>query len=97
MAVYVDDMRAKFGRMVMCHLVADTLAELHAMADQIGVARRWYQGPPVSRWPHYDISLLKRAAAVQAGAREIQWRDAPAIARRCLGSMPAESRPSPRG
>jgi len=92
MAVYVDDMRAGFGRMVMCHMVADTLDELHAMADRIGVARRWYQGPPVTRMPHYDIALSKRALAVQAGAHQIQWREAPAVARRCLASM-AESNP----
>ena len=92
MAVYVDDMRAGFGRMVMCHMVADTLDELHAMADRIGVARRWYQGPPVTRMPHYDIALSKRALAVQAGAHQIQWREAPAVARRCLASM-AESTP----
>lgn len=87
MAVYVDDMRAGFGRMVMCHMVADTLPELHAMADKIGVQRRWYQGPPVTRMPHYDIALSKRALAVQAGALEIQWREAPAIARRCLQAL----------
>jgi hypothetical protein len=87
MAVYVDDMRAGYGRMVMCHMVADTLEELHAMADKIGVARRWYQGPPVTRWPHYDIALSKRALAVQAGAKEIQWRESPAVARRCLATM----------
>lgn len=87
MAVYVDDMRAGYGRMVMCHMVADTPEELHAMADQIGVARRWYQGPPVTRMPHYDIALSKRALAVKAGALEIQWREAPAIARRCLAAI----------
>jgi hypothetical protein len=87
MTVYVDDMRANFGRMVMCHMVADTVEELHAMADQIGVARRWYQGPPVTRNPHYDIALSKRALAVQFGAKEIRWRDAPAICRACLASM----------
>lgn len=84
MAVFVDDMRAKFGRMVMCHMVADTLAELHAMADLIGVQRRWYQGPPLTRYPHYDIALSKRSLAVQLGALEIRWRDAPAICRACL-------------
>ena len=86
MTVYVDDMRAKFGRMVMCHMVADTLDELHAMADKIGVARRWYQGPPHGRWPHYDIALSKRALAVAAGAREITWREGPAVCRRCLAN-----------
>ncbi len=86
MPVYVDNMRASFGRMVMCHLVADTLQELHAMADTIGVARRWYQGPPTTRWPHYDSALSKRALASKAGAIEIDQREAPAIARRCLAA-----------
>lgn len=95
MAVYVDDMRASFGRMVMCHMVADTLEELHAMADTIGVARRWYQGPPVTRMPHYDIALSKRALAVQAGALEIQQRETPAVARRCLAAM-ADQAPAGR-
>lgn len=69
MAVYVDNMLAKFGRLIMCHMIADTEAELHAMADQIGVSRRWYQRD------HYDIALTKRALAVAAGAQEITWRD----------------------
>jgi uncharacterized protein YerC len=56
--------------MTMCHMIADTEAELHAMADRIGVARRWHQGD------HYDICLSKRALAVAAGAREITWRQA---------------------
>lgn len=87
MAVYVDDMRAPFGRLIMCHMVADTEAELHAMADKIGVDRKWYQYPKKSRYPHYDIALSKRALAVQAGAQEIRWRDAPAIARACIAAM----------
>lgn len=83
MAVYVDDMREPVGRMVMCHMVGDTEAELHEMADRIGVSRQWYQYPKKSRWPHYDIALSKRALAVEAGAQEITLREAPAIARRC--------------
>lgn len=85
--VYVDDMRAPFGRLIMCHMVADSEAELHAMADKIGVDRKWYQYPGKSRYPHYDIALSKRALAVQAGAKEIRWRDASAIARACIASM----------
>lgn len=70
MAVYVDDMRAKFGRMVMCHMLADTDEELHAMADKIGVARRWHQKAGTAH-SHYDIALSKRALAVASGAIEI--------------------------
>lgn len=70
MAVYVDDMQAGYGRMVMCHMLADTDDELHKMADSIGVARRWHQknGTPHS---HYDICKTKRAMAVKLGAIEI--------------------------
>ena len=70
MTVYVDDMAAPYGRMVMFHMVADTDEELHAMADKIGVARRWHQkaGTPHS---HYDICKAKRALAVRLGAVEI--------------------------
>lgn len=89
MTVYVDDMHlypaGQFGRMKMSHMIADTEAELHAMADKIGVARRWYQGD------HYDIALSKRALAVQYGAVEITWRQLGCMSthRRCTGSLPA--------
>ena len=81
MTVYVDDMRAPYGRMVMCHMIADTDDELHAMADAIGVARRWHQKPGTAR-SHYDIALSKRAAAVMRGAVEITWRQTGAMTAR---------------
>lgn len=68
MSVYVDRARNAYGRMVMCHMIADTPAELHAMADHIGVQRRWYQTPPKASFWHYDIAQSKRALAVAAGA-----------------------------
>lgn len=68
MTVYVDDMRARFGRMIMCHMIAETEAELHHMAFRIGVSRFWYQGN------HYDVCLAKRALAVRYGAKEITMR-----------------------
>ena len=70
MSVYVDSMRARFGRMVMCHMMADTSEELHMMADRIGVARRWVQHAGTHR-EHYDIVLSKRALAVRYGAVEL--------------------------
>lgn len=86
MPVYVDNMRARVGPMVMCHMVADTEQELHEMADRIGMDLRWYQYPAKSRHPHYDIGLGMRARAVAAGAIEITRRVAPAITRRCLAA-----------
>lgn len=80
MTVYVDDMRAKFGRLVMCHMIADTDEELHAMAQRIGVARRWHQKPGTHQ-SHYDICMTKRALAVAAGAVEITMRDTARICR----------------
>lgn len=68
MAVFVDDVRHPFGRMVMCHMWADTLDELLAMADRIGVQRKWLQQPPKASWVHFDISLGKKAQAIAAGA-----------------------------
>ena len=78
MSVYVDDMKAGFGNMVMCHMWADTDAELLAMADKIGVQRKWIQGHPElsfgkhrkASWVHFDIAMSKRALAVKAGAIE---------------------------
>jgi hypothetical protein len=73
MTVYVDAMRAPYRGMKMCHMLADTDEELHAMADKIGLARRWHQKPGTTR-SHYDICLAKRALAVKSGAVEIDRR-----------------------
>lgn len=74
MAVYVDDMRAAFGRMKMCHMIADSTDELIAMADRIGVQRRWLQNRGTHR-EHFDIAMSKRSLAVKSGAIEITQRE----------------------
>lgn len=76
MTCYVDDVRHKFGNMVMCHLWADSEDELLAMVDRIGVQRKWIQGHPTlshgkhrnASWVHFDIALSKKALAIEAGA-----------------------------
>jgi len=68
LSVYVDKAIYKYRRMIMCHMVADSPAELHAMARKIGVRRRWYQASAST--PHYDVCKSKRALAVEAGALE---------------------------
>ena len=74
MTVYVDDARHPYGRMRMCHMVADTSEELLAMAGAIGVARRWLQHPGTER-EHFDICQAKRRLALQAGAVSITQRE----------------------
>jgi hypothetical protein len=69
MAVYVDQGRYPYGRMIMCHLLADTRDELDEMADRIGVARKWRQTARCGMI-HYDICLAKRALAIKFGAVE---------------------------
>lgn len=67
MSVYVDRARNAFGRMKMCHMLADTLEELHVMADKIGIQRKWFQNGGT---PHYDICQSKRELALKNGALE---------------------------
>jgi hypothetical protein len=74
MSVYVTRERLPYGRMLMGHMIADTSAELHAMAAHVGVERRWCQGEGTPR-EHYDMALSKRALAVAAGAIEITRRE----------------------
>ena len=74
MTVYVDNARAAFGRMKMCHMMADTTVELITMADKIGVQRKWLQKAGTV-YEHFDIALTKRATAVSLGAKEVSSRD----------------------
>jgi hypothetical protein len=79
MAVYVDQEENQLGRMKMCHMIADTIEELHEMADKIGMKREWFQ--PKS-FPHYDVSKERRALAIKLGAKEIGRREVVAVMRR---------------
>ena len=70
MTVYVDDMQAPFGRMKLCHMIADSSEELLGMADHIGVQRKWLQYAGTHQ-EHFDIAMTKRRLAVKAGAVEV--------------------------
>jgi hypothetical protein len=74
MAIYVDSMYAPHWRMKMCHMIADSREELDAMADKIGIARKWIQDAGTYR-EHYDIAMSKRAQAISAGAVEVSRRE----------------------
>lgn len=74
MAVYVDNARIPYGRMIMCHLVADTREELMEMARRIELPTKWLQHAGTYK-EHFDVCLLKRAKAVWYGAHEISARE----------------------
>ena len=68
MTVYVDKEKNGYGYMKMCHMTATSLTELHAMADTIGINRKWFQDKSI---PHYDICQSKKRLAIQNGAIEV--------------------------
>ncbi len=70
MSVYVDNAAILFRGMRMSHMIADSLDELHAMADRLGLQRAWFQAAPPASFPHYDVSKTKRARAIELGAIE---------------------------
>ena len=75
MSCYVDRLqpgRVKGCRATSwCHLIADTLPELHAMAAAIGMRPEWFQASPPASVPHYDLVPSRRADAVRLGAVEL--------------------------
>lgn len=80
MTVYVDKSIHDYGRMTMCHMLADTEQELHEMADKIGIQRKWYQANAST--PHYDICKAKRMLSIQFGAKEVNRKQLVSIIRR---------------
>lgn len=73
MAVYVDPLMDHGWRLgPSCHLLADSLEELHEFAARLGMKREWFQGS--ATLPHYDLTGKRRRAAVALGAVEITRR-----------------------
>lgn len=72
MGIYVDNARIKWSGRVWCHLVADSLAELHAFAKPLAnEACRYHRN---AKHPHYDVTLRVRDLAIRLGAEEANRR-----------------------
>jgi len=74
MAVYVDPLMdhgwVLRGRSTKnCHLLADSLEELHEMAQAIGMKKEWFQPKSL---PHYDLTESRRDKAIELGAVEME-------------------------
>ena len=104
MTVYVDALkryekvkgRARPGPISMAHMTADTLDELHAAAEALGLKRAWYQGPPLTAHAHYDIGRKAWKRAVHGlGAQEVSSRVIAEKAR-ALGRLSALNIPKPK-
>lgn len=68
MAVYVDNAKVKWRGKQWCHLVADSIEELHEFTYQLGLQRNWFQHG--ASYPHYDVTVEVREKALSVGAIE---------------------------
>lgn len=66
MAIYVDNECIPWKGEHWCHLVADSLPELHEFARLLGLRRSWFQERSV--YPHYDVTVRVRDKALVLGA-----------------------------
>jgi hypothetical protein len=70
--VYVGTREYRYGRMIMSHMAADTIEELHSMAASVNVRRRHFQNKKGK--PHYDICKRNKLRAIELGAVEVDDR-----------------------
>ena len=92
MSAYVDPLMNHGWRLgPSCHLFADTIEELRAMAHLVGMKTKWEQPPKQGRpWAHYDLVASRRAEAVKYGAIELDLKQAVAKWREMSNASPRE-------
>ncbi len=72
MAVYVDRAKVPFKDKLWCHLMADTLDELHDFARKLEIDARLFHR--TASYPHYDITLEMRMIVIAHGAIDADRR-----------------------
>jgi len=78
MPVYVDPLfktlkSKKWRHDEACHLIGDSLEELHSFAEKIGLKHCWFQ--PRRKGPHYDLTANVRRKAISSGAKELNRKE----------------------
>jgi Protein of unknown function (DUF4031) len=66
MTVYVDNSCLSWRGKSWCHLVADSITELHQFAELLGLKREWFQDQ--TQYPHYDVTVAVKVRALRIGA-----------------------------
>lgn len=61
--VYIGKREYKLGGMIMSHMAADTLDELHLMASKLGIDSRHFQNKEGK--PHYDLCKSRKLIGIQ--------------------------------
>ena len=90
MSVYVDDAVTLWRGQRWAHLMADTLAELHAMAAGLGLPRRAFQDK--TSGAHYDVTAAMREQAIALGAIPISRHADRALVRAVIARAKAQGR-----
>ena len=85
MAVYVDRAKVQFRGREWCHLMADTLEELHAFAQSLEIDARLFHR--TASYPHYDITLEMRILVIEHGAIDADRRTIIACGKRLKSQM----------
>lgn len=69
--IYVDPLFTWGSKGQWCHMIADSVDELHHFAVQIGLKRSWVHISS-SGIVHYDLRPSKRELAIKYGAIEVK-------------------------
>lgn len=80
--IYIDAPIWQFKSMMMCHMIADNVSELHDFAMVLGLKRMWFQDSPPASFPHYDVAKGVSERAVLMGAKRVGRREIIDVIRR---------------
>ena len=90
MTVYVDDAVTLWRGRRWAHLMADTLDELHAFAERLGLPRRAFQNK--TSGAHYDVTADMRLQAIALGAMPISRHRDRELVRAVIANARAQGR-----
>jgi len=90
MTVYVDDAVHLWRGRRWAHLMADTLDELHEMAQRLDIPRRAFQNK--TSGAHYDVPSELRERAIELGATAISRHNDRAQVRAVIARAKAQGR-----